>query len=286
MPAKRSRTERWKDCLHQIADRRGAIELSLKPASDADARSPHLIWRVGVLGASETEIRVEQPSVVGQPIPLDDDQPFVGVMAIGQNRWMFHTRLLGRVAVAQRSGARTEILRLSMPEGVERCQRRNFYRVSTAELRLPSVECWPLLDPTSVVGAQAACLAQACVSPGLRLADENAEEDASVLPEVGPKFHAHLMNLGGGGAGLLADPENARGLEGQRSLWLRIDLRPSMPTPLSVAVKVCHTRLDSAHNVYAGVAFDFTFSGEYQRFVIDRVCRFIDDARQAARRAA
>jgi len=204
-------------------------------------------------------------------------------MSIGQNRWMFETRALEPVGARANPGARADTLRIAMPQRVERCQRRNFYRVSIAQLNLPDVACWPLLDPTSVILAQAACVAEATS------ADEHEfpnDADSITLPDVGPRFQAKLMNIGGGGAGLLVARENARPFDSHRAFWLRIDLRPSLPTPLGVAVKLCHTRIDAAQNVYAGVAFDFTFNADYQRFVVDRICRFVDDHRTRSRSAA
>src|SRR6185369_17752701 len=92
-----------------------------------------LIWRVRIVSLTETEIVIEQPTAAGRNIDLNQNVRLIAVMAIGQNRWMFHTRIIGGSPVR---GARH--LRLVMPTTVERCQRRNFLRISTAELSLPT----------------------------------------------------------------------------------------------------------------------------------------------------
>jgi len=117
-----------------------------------DHTGSDLLWRVRVIRVSDDEIVVEQPSAAGHTISLAQGLELIVVMAVGQNRWMFRTTITGTLAVG--TDSRFGALRLVMPTEVERCQRRNFYRTSTAELTLPGVECWPILSPPSVVAAE------------------------------------------------------------------------------------------------------------------------------------
>ena len=57
---------------------------------------------------------------------------------------------------------------------VERCQRRAFMRVSTAEVRPITVECFPLIDPGSAVEAERAS------REAVRLTTGEAEANGSV----------------------------------------------------------------------------------------------------------
>lgn len=305
MPANRSRTDRWRESLDQVYERNGGLEISLDrgqtldelanppaaglPAGDRpDAAPSDLIWRVRILGLNDEQIVVEQPGALGQSIRLDVGIKLVVGLTIGQNRWMFKADVIGRAEIAQAHGRPIAGLRLAMPVHVERCQRRNFYRMSTAQLHLPEVQCWSLLDLTSVVAAEVANrtlitdMLSGVLSPSASAADEPL-----VLPEVGPPFKAHMVNIGGGGAGLLVDRGVAIGPDRTRAVWLRLDLRPHIPAPIAMTAKIAHTHMDSAQNLYLGVAFDFSFHTAHRDFVAGQICQYVlANQREQVRRIA
>lgn len=276
MPASRSRTERWRDCLDQVFERDGALELAM-PSGAAEGNGfgggTNLIWRVRIAAITDAEIHVEQPTALGSPMDLAPGLTLVAVMSIGQNRWMFHTRTLGTIGPER--GPR--VLRLQMPEHVERCQRRNFYRITTAEIALPSVECWPLLDPATVAVAEIANRAaiQDLIQSDITGRRTVTGDESPVLPEVGPKFPARLMNLGGGGAGLMIRRADSGALERARLFWLRIDLTPHIPAPIAMTARLAHTRIDSEQNILAGLAFDFSFHASHRQFVVEQITRYV-----------
>ena len=241
----------------------------------------NLIWRVRILAISGGEIHVEQPSAMGQAIALAAGLDLVAVMSIGQNRWMFHTRSLGGLT-APRGGP---VLRLEMPTGVERCQRRGFYRMSTAEIAMPSVEVWPLLDAATVALAEVANRARIQDLLASDITGRAGAHDEPVLPEVGPRFNARLLNIGGGGAGLIVDQKEAGSLERARHFWLRIDLRPNIPAPIAMTARLAHTRLDSGMNVHAGMAFEFSFHPAHRQFVVDQITRYVNLLQRQRREA-
>jgi c-di-GMP-binding flagellar brake protein YcgR len=252
-----------------VADGRG---------SSSEERGVDLVWRVRVLSLSESEIVVEQPSAAGTWIDLQSGVNLVAGMSIGQNRWMFHTRVLGPGARHPRA------LRLAMPDNVERCQRRNFLRISTAELSLPLVECWPLLDPTTVIAAEVANRDQFEGHP----ASGPVSNEPMLLPEVGPRFTARLMNFGGGGAGLIVAPGDSAAVDRARLYWIRIHLMPHLPAPLGITARLVHTHIDSTQSVYAGLAFEWSFNPAHKDFVIEQVsrCSKSMQAAQASRKRA
>lgn len=264
MPANRSRTQRWRDVLDQIAERGGAIELSVAP-SGTDAPEPvqpaDLVWRVRLIEVHDSGLLVECPSAAGLTLTIDSGVRLVGAMTVGQNRWMFHCAVQG---TESREGR--QYLRLSEPQQVERCQRRTFHRISTAELQVPEVTVWPMLDPASAVPAELACRA------AVRDGQTGALPDA-LLPEVGPSFVAKLVNISGGGLGLLAARDEARGFETARYFFLKINLEPVLAAPVYLTTKLVHRHLDSAQLLHAGMAFDFTFHPEHQGFVAEQVGR-------------
>jgi len=296
VPASRSRTERWRDCLEQIHARNGSIEITVCPGAAADesgsspsahAQGPSegttsLVWRVRLVALRDAELVVEAPTAMGHAVPILEGVRLIGIMAIGQNRWMFHTTVLARDS----QGARGT-LRLAMPARMERCQRRNFYRISTASISLPHAECWPLLSPSSVALAEAANRAQieeARRAP--RLGAVATTGSGAMLPEVGPCFRARLLNIGGGGAGLLIDRDCAGAVDRARLFWLRVDLRPHIPLPIGVTARLAHTHIDSALNLYAGLAFDFSFNPAHREFVIQEICRYVAGLQSARATAA
>ncbi len=282
MPANRSRTDRWRDSLHQIAERGGGIEFTVARPRGADA-SPDLVWRVRLLAVGERELALEQPMAMGQPLKFEENMSLIGVMAVGQNRWMFHTRVLGSRTTPE--FPRLTGLRVALPETVERCARRDFLRISTASLNLPVVECWPLLDPSSVVGPEVANRAAImALQRGEPIPAQGP--DSILLPEVGPSFSAHLMNIGGGGVGLLVGKNDIAAAERSRLIWMRVNLAPQIPAPVALTGRVVHTHLDSAQNLYAGVAFEFAFNPAHKDFVIDQVTRYTSRVQQQARAAA
>lgn len=277
MPAHRSRTERWLESLWQIHERGGGIEFSVaRDATEAVAPAVDLVWRVRILAISEHDFTVEAPVTLGRQVRLAPGTGVVVVLAVGQNRWMFRSRILSAMGTGTCGS-----LRLAMPDAVERCARRNFLRVSMAALNPPSVECFPLLDPLSAVVPELAAKALIEDLHAGRLPPSAASHHLPI-PQVGPAFSARLVNLGGGGAGLLVAHAEASALERHRSLWLRVDLRPCVPAPLPVTARVAHTHVNSEQNVYAGIAFDFTHNPAYRDFVVQEVLRTVAMAQAAS----
>jgi hypothetical protein len=285
VPANRSRTDRWREVLQQIAEKGGGIEFSVAHSIAEEANAtPDLVWRVRVLQLSDTEIVVEQPAAAGQAVNMIDGTTLTSVMTLGQNRWMFNTKILGKTTIA---GFRpTTALRLAMPTTVERCTRREFLRVSTAGLTLPTVECWPLLTPSSVVLAEAAN--EAMINELERSGGKQplGFTGESTLPEVGPKFMARLMNVGGGGVGLIVDPSEASAADRAKLIWMRINLTPHIPAPLGLTAKIVHTHIDSTQSLYAGVAFEFAFNQQHRKFVLDQITRYVNMVQGTSRAAA
>jgi len=165
-------------------------------------------------------------------------------------------------------------LQLVMPQGVERCQRRNFYRMGTAKLTLPRIEIWPLLDHKSVVIAERASEItlehQSAAS-----SDPESSQSLDVEPEVGPQFNGTLLNIGGGGFGICIEPEHAQILARHKLFWTRLCLPPEMPHPICATAKLAHTHIQADHTMYAGMSFDFSLNPGHQGFVLDQIRSFI-----------
>ncbi|MCB9846779.1 MAG: hypothetical protein H6814_00040 [Phycisphaeraceae bacterium] len=280
MPATRSRTDNWRRSLEQIHARNGALEITLPRETgpgDEDDAWQNLVWRVRILDLTDNEIVVERPSALGVPMDLHDGVKLVAVMPIGQNRWMFHTQMLGATTTTINHRQSVEGIRLRMPRTVERCQRRNFYRMSTAGLVVPNATCRPLLDIASAPAAEHANRTRIQMLLEGQLAGVIHEDEHTMLPEVGPPFPAKLINIGGGGAGLLVEPEDAKGLHSHPHFWVQIDLSPMVSAPIGLVGRLAHTHIDSQQRVYAGFAFEFNHDQTHRKFVIDLLCKYVND---------
>lgn len=294
MPANRSRTQQWRRCLQQIHERNGALEIAVahddrsnsartkRADADGEQRSTHLVWRVRLLAIHDDQLVVEAPVALGQVISLRKGVELIAVIAIGQNRWMFRTQIIEPTRFSLNERRDIDALRIVMPTNVERCQRRNFYRMDTAALNLPQVEVWPLLDPQSVLVAERANeirLQNDVLSNGAERSEDTSappdDDDESIMPEVGPRFVGALLNLGGGGLGLRVEQDNSQHLGHHKLFWVRIALPPELNTPICATGKLVHTHLESGQYTYAGLAFDFSFNPGHQRFVVDQICRYI-----------
>lgn len=286
MPAVRSRTENWQRSLHQLLERRGCLELTLPSAvkrndeglaithaGTPDAGPASIIWRVRVLDINETSILVERPEALGARFPIQDGVALVGVIAIGQNRWMFNTESLGCESAVINHRA-VDALRIQMPDDVERCQRRSFYRVSTINLNLPKVEVYHLPDPMSAVAAETANRKTILDRLDRGIIATITPDEEPLIPAVGHKAEATLHNLGGGGVGLIFDQGEASTLRTNATYWLRIHLNHFVPAPLAVTARLRHERIDSQSRTHAGFAFDFSCNPTHQDFIIDQLCRY------------
>ncbi len=279
MPAHRSRTAGWRRCLRQLLDHNGSLQIALEPVNGQSGGD--FIWRAKLLDLNETDILVAMPTAAGEPLPLEAGVQLVGIIAIGQNRWMFRTTCLGST---NRSNGDVG-LRLQMPNGVERCQRRRDYRIATTSLDLPEVTLWPLLDPRSVVLAERLCqLRFERRSRG----DCGPEplEDEQVMPDVGPALQGSLVNIGGGGMGVRIPSLQSAGVCRHRMHWLQFDLPCDEEPSLCVTAKLMHWHLESGGDTYLGMMFDFSFNPSHRRFVVQEITRAVAIQQRAQLRAA
>jgi len=271
MPPNRSRTHRWRDQLELIRARGGGLELSLQSDNPQDD-GPDLVWRVRLLELQDDSILVESLGAAGASIDVPVGTRLVVGMTVGQNRWMFLTRV--RASGRHPAFHDRSALALDPPERIERCRRRSFHRISSASVSLPHVDCWSVLDPTSVLAAEVANRAQ--------ISDRASDpEQPAILPEVGPKFTANLENISGGGAGLVIPADQSSGFDRSRILWIRVDLRPRIAAPLGVTARVAHAHRDIEQNMHAGLAFEFQFNPPHRAFVVDQICRYVEAHRLA-----
>ncbi|MEC9372807.1 MAG: PilZ domain-containing protein, partial [Planctomycetota bacterium] len=102
------------------------------------------------------------------------------------------------------------------------------------------------------------------------------QANSLALPEVGPSFQGTLSNVGGGGAGLVIQPDTASAVDSHRLFWLSISLQGDS-VPIGVAARLVHTHRDSEQRLHAGLAFEFPHGSQHKKFVIDRIVRYVTE---------
>ena len=270
MPAQRSRTTGWRCCLQQLLDRKGSLQIALTPKGSSGR---DFVWRAKLIALTEDEIHIEMPTTAGEPLPLEKGVHLLGIMAVGQNRWMFRTDCVGTFHHNAR-GRETLALRLQLPDAVERCQRRRNLRISTDKLLLPEATVWPLLDLKSVALPEHLCqLRFNKFQEGITQSLESLDEGS--IPDVGPPFTASVVNIGGGGLGLQVDGSALSSIPHHRMLWLRFPLVNSEGPQLCLSAKLVHQRLEAGGSMYLGMRFDFTFNPAHRHFVIKQITRCV-----------
>tara|TARA_R110002072_G_scaffold100945_1_gene222504 strand:- start:1772 stop:2623 length:852 start_codon:yes stop_codon:yes gene_type:complete len=283
MPANRSRTDRWRQSLEKICSRGGGLEFTVN-SSNSSPDSKNLVWRVRLIDFDDNTLTLEHPGAMGLSFHIENGTPLIGILSVGQNRWMFHTKSIKSISDNSTRGVFKKLI-VQMPENVERCMRRNFDRTSTAQVDLPTVNAWPLLNQHSAGPIE---IANRLMVSQLR--EQGAlgsnEIDPQMLPEVGPHFEAKLANIGGGGVGLVVDKENRAALDSGHLFWLSVNLTPAVPAPLGMVARMAHTHMDSQQNTYAGLAFDFSQSTDHKSFIINEIDRFIRSSQLGSRKAA
>ncbi|MBX9737671.1 MAG: flagellar brake protein [Phycisphaerales bacterium] len=287
MPAHRSRTENWRQCLEQIAERTGAIELAVRtlgaaggagggPGGNAQSNGPDIVWRVKLLDVGARELLVTSPAAAGQRVELAPQQMLTASYVIGQNRWAFATTVLGDRPAPARSMDGVAIA-LSLPTSVNRCPRRSSERLAISGFNLPEVECWPVLDPTTIAAAESAnraMLTRVWTKPDAPCASGDRAIE-HVMPEVGPRVTARLVNISGGGVGLSMTPESHSAIDRHAFTFVRMRLAPHVPAPLCMTVRRAHSKLESDGLIHVGCALDYTWSPEGQRFIAELFARYM-----------
>lgn len=261
MGPNRQKTQHWQSTLRQVLEGGGSIEISID-GGPGDAMLQDLVWRVRLLEMRDDEMLIAQPAAARRGINLEAGCPLVGAMSIGQNRWMFHTNVIRYDGVPPRRS-----IWVTMPESVERCRRRAFHRISSAEIHLPDVRVCALKDRASAVPVEIA--SRHAAGDGV-----SASSNPLGLPDVGPEFPAKLQNIGSGGLGLIVGPEHASALHQSSLFWIRLPLDGEGAAPLLMTARLSHVRMDSSRDAHAGFAFDFSMDPDHEAFIGERILEY------------
>lgn len=217
----------WIHAMHQLADRNGVVELT--PLTKRGERLSELTVRSRILAADdEGAVVTEAPAI--------EPQRWTQVRAV-QILAVNHTHRLTAASRLEKwrpfsLNARTsvEAVQLGAPLAVRSAQRRQHFRVNTVAV------------PVSAVRIQA-------IDPA------GAAADQAVSSQM---LHARMMNLSGGGMGVLIDPDdpNAKLLLKGRDYQCSFTL-PDDPATIMVQAHLVHYLKRRDKRIYLGMSFQF-----------------------------
>ncbi|MBI1368043.1 MAG: hypothetical protein GC162_05250 [Planctomycetes bacterium] len=271
----------WEQVFRRIAARSGVIELSRRKTPDAceqmtihhEADGSHQVanintWRVRAFDMDRAAIIVERPWSAKKSITIESDELLDVLMVEGQRRWTFQCVVLGQSMFALNASKKVIALRLSRPLKVHDGQRRDFFRVDTAGSPFPSVHLWHLMDIESCAEYQQYTMLRHRTPESQR-----QELKAPTEPPIGEDFAAMVMDVSGGGLGMLLPRTIEWLLPTAPLLWTKITL-PDIEEPLFAVSRVAHWRDENAKLIRVGVCFHFDHFPEYKPFLTDLLSHF------------
>ena len=94
-------------------------------------------------------------------------------------------------------------------------------------------------------------------------------------------FWLKTPGIGGGGAGLIIAPGDSAAVDRARLYWVRVHLRPHIAAPIGITARLAHTHIDSTQSLYAGMAFEWSFTPEHRNFVVEQITRCVKSIQRA-----
>ena len=207
-------------------------------------------WQEGVLLATA-------PVAHGRPVALEAGQAVVCSCKLGQEVLRFSARVAQRCQAAE-SDAGTPPLQLAELTPPEVVQRRRYYRIPLTGRQPSAVTCWLVEPARRDAGAG---------SP--------AEDAAPSGPRVFCKRDGRVMDLSGGGIGIVIDdPRFAADAQG-RQVWVRFGM-PAENESLIFRAAVRHVQEHPGGGCRIGLEFvEYIEPGQHQA-VIERLGRFTE----------
>lgn len=219
-----------------LRDRQPTVEI--RPFSDdPDFVAP--TFRTRVLSAGDGGIVVQRPAQA-EAAGCFHPRTVVSVLALdGEGRrWELISKVRRSMRVKLNDTADTAALMLDYPSELRSGQRRSFYRVATRSSEMDSIQLLP-------------------------------HEES---PEV-KAFSAALLNISGGGVGVIAPVEMREQLARTRYYVCRMTL-PVLGFPMMIPVCIVHREILEDGQTYLGMSFDFDDDRSDRERIVDEVCRF------------
>lgn len=257
----------WEQCLAALNERDGAVEITglsaqRDPSTPTDHAHINSTRQQNVAPSFRVRLLAWRPAglVVDRPASAEEAHYFqqgavVRVLVVdGPARWELMTTVATRVKFRLNEHTVIPAIVLTRPHEVNSVQRREFFRVSTAALKVPPVQ----LKPVTQLPA-------------------NTEQGNTFAAVIGPQpdlrpFTGVLVNVGGGGMGVEAPAQVAFTLSLCTQYKCVVNL-PLTDKPLEVNCTLVHLETLKAGEHYLGLRFETDTIGERRR-VEDYICHF------------
>lgn len=252
-------TQPWEECLAELNKRDGAVEITglsaqRHPSNDSAKQNVAPSFRVRLLAWRPTGLVVDRPTNPEEAHYFQQGAVVRVLVVDGPARWELLTTVSSRVRFRLNEQSVVSAIVLTRPHEVNSVQRREFFRVSTAAVKIPPVTLKPIL-PKPVVGG----------------ANDEAEPVFGPQPRL-LQFNGKLVNAGGGGMGVEASNDVAFTLNLCRRYHCVVEL-PSMDQPLEVDCTLVHLETIANQMHYLGLRFE-TANAAARRRVEDQICHF------------
>ena len=241
----------WRAAFEKVSDFNGPVELT--PTVSDDPVVPDPVIRSRLMRFDAKGITVERPDDVDDRRALRQGRRVELLLVDGNQRWMAVTEVVGFGELALNERMSVQTVELAAPRSVTSAQRRDYFRVSTAGIRMDPVTLHPAGEPQTEEGVMVDGLSK-------------------------DPFDVAMVNLGGGGMGVRVQPPHVDAA----TYFSEFQAVLRLPVPdggLSIPAKVVHRQMSYNGTLYIG--FNFEYDGAaMKRQCEDVICHFTTDVQR------
>lgn len=229
--------------LDAMVKRDGSIEITPVVGDD---EGPPPTARVRLLVRNDKGMVIDRPIGMAFLRHMEKGTRLNALVAEGADRWQFSSTILGAVTYRLNDATEVPAIAITLERNVRSAQRREFFRVTIGNVAVKTV----LMTPNNAERKQAA-----------------TDDVDGIKP-----FEAKLINIGGGGIGVLT-PQR---VDWQLPLIRHYDCTLRLPTrnePLIVPAEVVRLEAQEDGTSYMGLHFTFATPAD-RRACEDAICPF------------
>lgn len=233
--------------LDSLVKRDGSVEIT--PILGHDDRVPPTA-RVRLLALASNGVVIDRP--IGQAFTrhMVKGTRLHVLVAEGAERWEFHAAILDTVPFRLNDSTEVPAIVISSPKTVHSAQRRAYFRVTIGSVAVKNTRLTPILGDAQT---------------------ETESDEAAPQSDIKP-FEAKLLNIGGGGIGVLTPQRVAWQLPMVRRYECTLPL-PTRKTPVVIPADVVRLEEQEDGTTYMGLQFDFENLPD-RHACADAICHF------------
>lgn len=235
------------EILDSLVKRDGSVEIT--PILGKDDQIPPTA-RVRLLARTGKGMVIDRP--LGQAFTrhMVEGTRLHVLVADGPDRWEFHTTVLGTIQYRLNDATEVPAIAIGSVGSVRSAQRREYFRVTIGSVLVKSVRLTPVLSDAQT---------------------QTGTDEAAGMQDVKP-FDAKLINIGGGGIGVITPQRVAWQLPLVRRYQCSLPL-PTRNTPVVIPADVVRLEEQEDGTTYMGLQFDFENLPD-RHACADAICHF------------